>query len=401
MDLSSGYPYFLIKTGLPFNYQKLEASLKTDVLILGGGISGALTAYYLTSAGINCVVIDSRGIGLGSSAASTSLLQYELDTSLVTLINKVGKANAVNAYQLCVEAINKLGKLSDKIGNRDFEFKQSLYYAATKKDVSFLKNEFAVRKENGLDVSYLNGSDINSKFGFTAPGAILSATAGQTDCYMLTHSLHQSAIKKGLKVYDNTSIVKIDHGKRSIAAVAENGCIIKAKKIVYATGYEVMHLIDKKIVTFNSTYACASEQQNNQTKLWKDDVLLWNTADPYLYLRSTNDKRIIIGGRDEKFYDPNKRDKLLKRKTKQLAKDFKELFPAIPFKPEFSWTGTFGVTKDGLPFIGQYKKLPNSFFALGFGGNGIVFSLIAAEILQDIFLGKKSKSAPIFSFERL
>ncbi len=96
-----------------------------------------------------------------------------------------------------------------------------------------------------------------------------------------------------------------------------------------------------------------------------------------------------------------KRDKLIAGKTKQLAADFKKLFPAIPFKSEFSWTGTFGSTRDELPFIGTYKSLPNSYFALGFGGNGITFSQIAANIICDQTKGKQNKDAAIFSFDRL
>ena len=88
-------------------------------------------------------------------------------------------------------------------------------------------------------------------------------------------------------------------------------------------------------------------------------------------------------------------------KTWQLTKGFKKLYPSQDFKPEFSWCGVFGETEDGLPFIGPYKSLANSFFALGYGGNGITFSQIAAEILKDIITGKKNKVPDIYSFERI
>ena len=162
-----------------------------------------------------------------------------------------------------------------------------------------------------------------------------------------------------------------------------------------------MEFIDKKIVDLHCTFACTSEQANEKQKFWTDDVLIWNTADPYLYMRSTKDKRILIGGRDEEFYSPVKRDALLPGKIKQLVNDFNKVFPNIAFKPEFSWAGTFGATKDGLPFIGNYKKLSNSLFALGFGGNGITFSLIAAEILTDNITGRKNNDENIFSFDRM
>jgi len=86
MDLRSGYPFSLIKNGLVYNYPKLEKDIRTDVVIMGGGISGALVAHHLLQKNIPCVIVDARSIGLGSSCASTSLLQYEIDTPLYKLI---------------------------------------------------------------------------------------------------------------------------------------------------------------------------------------------------------------------------------------------------------------------------------------------------------------------------
>ncbi|HVD99898.1 MAG TPA: FAD-binding oxidoreductase, partial [Cytophagaceae bacterium] len=95
-----------------------------------------------------------------------------------------------------------------------------------------------------------------------------------------------------------------------------------------------------------------------------------------------------------------KRDRLIKQKTKQLRNDFLKIFPKISVQPEYSWTGTFGITKDSLPYIGKYSKTPNTFYALGFGGNGITFSMIAAEIVCDMIMGKKNESVKLFAFER-
>jgi len=163
----------------------------------------------------------------------------------------------------------------------------------------------------------------------------------------------------------------------------------------------VVNYIDKKIVDLHSTYAISSEHMNHNTEFWKDGVMIWNTAKPYLYLRTVANKRILIGGRDEKFFNPLKRDRLVKQKSMLLAKDFCKLFPEITFKAEFSWAGTFGSTQDGLPFIGTYKKLPNSLFALGFGGNGITFSVVAAEMIAGFIKGRNNRDIKIFSFERI
>ncbi len=194
-------------------------------------------------------------------------------------------------------------------------------------------------------------------------------------------------------------IKKIEHTKSTVKLETENGATIKAKKLIYATGYEAVNHVKKKIVELNSTFVIISEHHQKQESFW-DETIIWNTGKPYLYIRSTPDGRLLVGGRDEKFYDPEKRDKLIDNKTSALEQDFKKLFPASAFKSEFSWAGVFGSTKDGLPYIGEYKLLPNSYFALGFGGNGITFSLIAAEIIRDTIIGKANSDAKIFGFDR-
>jgi glycine/D-amino acid oxidase-like deaminating enzyme len=401
MNLKSGYPFWLIKAGLPFDYPVLSQNKKTDVVVMGGGISGALVAWQLIKKGIDCIVVDARTIGLGSSCSSTALLQYEIDTPLSELQHKVGLENAVRSYHLCRQSIYELGNIAKEIGFTEFEYKQSMYYAAHKKDVAFLKREFTIRKKSGFKVSLLQEEDIEKDFGFKTAAAILSKDGAQTNAYLFAHYLLQSGLKKGLEVYDRTEIVKIDHQSKKVILTAQTGYSITAKKIVYATGYEAIQYINKPIVKLLSTFATISENMNEPRPFWNKDVLLWNTADPYLYMRTTKDNRILIGGRDEDFYNPSRRDKLVVPKAKQLSTDFKKIFPDIPFKSEFNWAGTFGSTKDGLPFIGIYKPLANSYFALGFGGNGITFSQVAANIICDKISGKANNDEAIFTFERI
>ncbi|MEO6405616.1 MAG: FAD-dependent oxidoreductase [Ferruginibacter sp.] len=400
MDLTGGYPYWLIRSGLPFDYNVLQKNIEVDVAIIGGGISGALAAYFLSEAGIECAVFDRRTIGLGSTAASTSLLQYELDMGLSKLNKTIGQFKAALAYKCGVEAIAKLQAISKKIKFNEMELCKSLYFSATKKDVSFLEKEFEARKEIGLKVKLLKGREIYKYAGFHAEAAILSSTAAQTNAYKLTHQLLQYCIVKGVKVYDRTNVKNIQHGKSKVLFEAGEGFKVNAGFIVYATGYEAIDFIEKGIVKLQSTYALSSEQFIKNPLPLREPMVIWNTADPYLYMRCTKDNRILVGGRDEPYYDPKKRDALMEKKTRLLSRDFKKLFPTIEMKPEFSWCGTFNTTKYALPLIGNYKKLQNSFFALGYGGNGITFSLIAAEILKDSITGKKNKYQSLFSFDR-
>ena len=88
------------------------------------------------------------------------------------------------------------------------------------------------------------------------------------------------------------------------------------------------------------------------------------------------------------------------QKAKNLERSFAKLFPGLSFKTDFKWAGTFASTKDGLPYIGSIPQRPHTYFALGFGGNGITFSVIAANIIKDLLSGKKNTDADIFSFDR-
>ena len=154
MDLRTEYPYWLLDKGILSVYPSLQDDLTTEVAIIGGGVSGALIAWQLCKAGLSCALIERRHIGMGSTAATTGLLQYETDTSLVELAALVGPSNAADAYLLCSEAIDQLGAISKKFGHAEFTRRPSCKYASFKKDVAPLKKEYAMRKADpGAPVS--------------------------------------------------------------------------------------------------------------------------------------------------------------------------------------------------------------------------------------------------------
>src|SRR5215213_11644565 len=105
MDLHTGAPFWLVRDGMGDLYPALAADERCDVAIVGGGITGALTADALTERGVDVVVIDRREPGIGSTAASTALVLYETDLELADLAEAVGERNAVRAWELGREAV--------------------------------------------------------------------------------------------------------------------------------------------------------------------------------------------------------------------------------------------------------------------------------------------------------
>ncbi|MBP7376065.1 MAG: FAD-binding oxidoreductase [Pyrinomonadaceae bacterium] len=401
MKLRSNEPFWLVKNGLIGSYPSLDRDLETEILVVGSGITGSLIAHRCVAEGYKTTLIDRREIANGSSSATTSMLQYEIDTRLWELIDMIGELGAVDSYWACFNSIDDLGKISNEIGSTcGFKKKDSLYFAARKKDIPSLRKEFHARQKHGFPVSWLEPFEIEEKYALQRTfGGILSRQGGSIDAFCLAHEILQFNQKRGLAIYDKTDLVKKVHTKNGVTLTTEYGNVIKAEKVIYCTGFESVEMIKDKFVDLISTYAIVGEvSEDDHSHL--SETLFWNTADPYIYMRTTDDNRVLIGGEDEDFVDAAKRDSLVTEKADKIEKKLKGLLPSIKFRTDFAWAGTFGETKDGLPYIGEHPNYPSAYFVLGYGGNGITFSVIGADMIAANLKGEKYPLDEYFRFRR-
>ncbi|MFA7448078.1 MAG: FAD-binding oxidoreductase [Weeksellaceae bacterium] len=401
MDLKTSEPFWLVKNGLLHSYPSLQKNIKTDILIVGAGITGALMANKCMENGYKTTIIDRREIANGSTSATTSMLQYEIDVPLCELNELIGKNAAEANYWAGHDAIDEVGEIIQQIqSDCGFERKESLYYAAFKKDVPALKKEFEARENCGLGVKWLSSAEIESKYQLKGSfGGILSKQGASVDAFRLAHDLLAYNHKRGLEIYDKMEITSTEYSKNKVIVTTEYGNTITAKKVIYCNGYESTEMIKENFVNLLSTYAIVGEcNSENQSHL--NGTLFWNTAEPYIYMRTTADNRLLIGGEDEEFIAKDKRDAVLSEKAKKLEKTLQKILPNYNFRTDFSWAGTFGETKDGLPYIGEHPDFKNSFFLLGFGGNGITFSVIGTNVISDMLLEKQHPLAPYYRFGR-
>jgi len=397
--LRSGLPYFLVRNGLPHSYPKLQQDISAEVLVVGAGITGALVAHSLVRSGVDVVVVERHSIGTASTSASTALLQYEIDMPLRRLREQVGVQAADRSYLLCARAVTDLLALSRSLGLHTASARNSLQYASGPKDVSGMKQELHMRQALGLPVEWMDPSTLRERYGLRKSGALFSRCGAEIDPYAFTHALFQQVIAAGDKVFERTQVDRHARARNGTYEVrTSEGHRISAGHLVMATGYASQDLLPKPVIDLDSTYAVAS-QRIDLEEFWSEECLIWETADPYLYLRTTPDRRVIIGGLDEPFKDAKRRDALMPRKTRQLTNAFQKLFPAIPFEPEYSWCGTFGKTKDGLPYIDQDPR-DGTWFVLGMGGNGITFSQVGAAIVRDAVLGRANPDRELFRWDR-
>lgn len=385
------------------SYSSLRHNISCDVLIVGGGVTGALMAYQLSGEGYKTIVIDKRDIGTGSTCATTSMVQYEIDEPLYGLMETIGKDAATDIYKESVNCVKKLGDIANSLRSPcGFSYKKSLHFADTIRDAKDLKREVECRKMAGIDVQWLTKDKIRSDYGLKCEGGILSQTAASMDAYQFTHELMQSAITKfGLEVYDHMELISVDHKNNRSFAVLDPPAKVECSHIVYATGYETHQLMGRRsdIGKLISTYACISEPFATLPQPFNETVF-WNTEDPYFYFRTTPDNRLLIGGSDVDFQNPEGRDALIEKKEDELIYKLKQKVPGIDFVADFTWAGTFGATKDTLPYIGARPDFPNSYFMLGFGGNGITFSVMGMQILSDALAGRQNRFLEYFKFSR-
>ena len=372
--------------------------MKCDALIVGGGITGSLIAERLTRQGLYVVIIDRELPGRGSTAASTSMLLWEIDHSLTQLTEIYGFERASRAYLASLHAVAGLKSLVLQLGLPcEMRDKDSLYLAAGSTGKQLLR-EHQLRRRAGLPGDFLDHAMLLDVFGIARAGAIVSSGAADADPMQLARGLLRTAVARGARVFEGEA-VEFDAAARSVDVQLKNGRQIEARSVVLATGYVMPAIIHSTVQTISSSWAIATTPQPQN--IWKGGALIWEDSKDYLYARTTAAGRIIIGGEDsDQIIDPEARDRLIPQKSRDLAQKLATLWPAANVEIEFRWSGTFDTTSDGLPLIGLVPGAKNIYAAYGYGGNGITFSFLAAQLIGDLIAGSTSPLLSDFALDR-
>src|SRR6187399_3571188 len=399
--IRSSEAYWLMRNGIGDAGSALHESVDCDIAIIGAGITAALVADALIATGKRIVVLDSRDIAQGSTAASTALLQYEIDTHLVELTGLLGADAAMRAYLACAASFPLLEqRFPELLPLAGFERRESLYLASDEKSVPVLRAELAARRGIGLACEWLDGEAVRGRFGCQRPGAILSALGAQVDPYRLARGLLAGCVRHGLRLFARTKVIQIEEQGEQLKLRTAAGHTVTASHVAVCAGYESLDFLPEGFANVHNTFAVVTEPLTRGGLATMP--LMWESARPYLYLRSTPDGRLIVGGADVPFKNAGARDLLLPRQVRRLEDQYQSLFGEALPPVAFGWAGSFAETRDGLPLIGRVPGMnPRLQFALCYGGNGITYSVHAGDMIRAGIEGRPHALDDVFGFGRL
>ena len=398
-DLRTGRSVWEDRRLPPLRVAPLTRDARTDVLVVGAGITGAMVADSLSDAGCRVLVVDRRRPISGSTTASTALLQYELDMPLIKLARRVGHDRARRLWRRSKLALDALRARVRHLGiDADCVQRDSLYLEGDVLGRRALREEAAARQHAGFEVTLLEAEQVAQRFGIAGRSGLLGYDNLSADPRRLAHGFLAAALSRGTRLVSPVDIVEIRPGRGGVTARTSTGRTVQARHLVFATGYELAKGVPTAGHAIASTWAIATRPQPR--RLWPERCFIWEASAPYLYLRVTPAGRIICGGEDEEFADERSRDALLPRKAATLERKLRALLPKVDARADFAWCGSFGGSTSGTPTIGPVPGMPHCYAVLGYGGNGITFAALAAQLLRSHVMGTPDPDSDLFAFRR-
>ncbi len=351
------------------SFPTLSENIKADVLIIGGGMAGLLTAYLLKEKGISSVILESGKICSGTTGNTTAKITFQHGLIYSDLIKKdIGTAKAY--YEANRQALEKYRELSKNI-KCDFETKDNYIYSTDSRQK--IEDELNALRIIGADGTFTE----NLSLPFSTAGAV--KTENQAQFHPL---LFASGIVKDLRIYENSRVIEM----KGNTAVTETGSV-KAENVVVATHFPFINkhgLYSLKLYQHRS-YVIALENGAELNGMYLDEKENGLSFRNYRNL-------LLLGGGDHRTGKSG-------GNYTEIRQRAKEFYPQAQEK--FHWAAQDCMSLDSMPYIGTYSKSTHNLFVLtGFNKWGMTGAMSGALILSDLLSGKTNPYAEVFSPSR-
>ncbi|XZH04052.1 FAD-dependent oxidoreductase [Clostridium perfringens] len=354
--------------------EALNKDIKTDVLVIGAGIAGILTAYMLKQKGREVVLIDAAEIASGNTKNTTAKITSQHDLIYSKLITEFGEEKAkqyAKANELAIKKYKEI--IEDKRIECDFEEKPAYVYSLNEVDV--LKEEVEAAKNLGIDAEFVQEANLP----FKIKGAVKFNNQAQFNPLKFLRG-----ISNELVIYENTRALEIKEN-----LVVTSGGNITANNIVVATHYPIMNAPGYYFMKMHQerSYVLALENTSEIDGMYID-------LNKEGYSFRTYNNLLLLGGISHRTGENEEGGSY-----DELRKVAKRLYPKA--KEKYYWSAQDCMTIDGIPYIGRYSsETPNIYVATGFNKWGMTSSMVSAMIISDMILEKENDFSEIFSPRR-
>ncbi|MCL2843564.1 MAG: FAD-dependent oxidoreductase [Oscillospiraceae bacterium] len=348
----------------------LAGDIETDVLVIGGGMCGILTARLLQEAGVRCIVAEAKQVGGGVTQNTTAKLTAQHGLVYADFIQRFGVEKARQYYDANTWAIGIYQTLSEQFPC-DFEQKTAYVYSVDSR--AKLDREAAAYQKLGLpaDIAETPSLPLNTA------GAVYMEGQAQFHPLKLLYALADR-----LEVYENTFVRKIEG---TTARTAQGS--IKAQRIILATHYPLVNIPGLYFLKLyqHRSYVTAITGATAIDGMYVDE------KESGLSFR-TYDNLLLVGGGDHKTGKQGGGYAVLDTFIQQA---YPQAIPA------YRWATQDCMTLDSTPYIGQHRRGAGKLYVgTGFNKWGMTGSMVAAKVLSDMILHGQSEWEELYSPQR-
>jgi len=369
----------------------LPASEPCDVLVIGAGIAGLVTALNCAQDGRGVTVLEREAPGAGETGRTTAHLANALDDRYTALARLHGDDGARLAAASHAAAIDWIEGFAARSGD-DCGFRRVPGYLFTcSDDLRGLRAEAQAATKAGLDAAYLEEGIPG--LGTLGP-AVRFARQARVDMGRLLSKLEEACRQAGVRFVQGNAVAV--RGGAPARVELASGQVLQANAVVVATNvpFHERVALHTKQAAYRS-YVVAGPVPAGAVP----DALIWDDGDPYHYVRLTEDPQLgtvlIVGGEDHKTGQSEDTEAYVR-----LQAWARERFPAVE-RFAWGWSGQILEPADGLAFIGADPGgEENVYVVSGDSGNGITHGTLAGLLLADLLAGRQNPWAALYAPDR-
>ncbi len=386
------------------SWPRQKGPQQAEVVVIGGGLTGCVTAYAFAVAGAKVVLLEAGQIGRGSSGGTFGWISEDPGVPFADLEKAVGLRHARSAWQGWRRASLDFAALLRRLNVKcHLEAHPAVTTAATPDQIARLKREQKARRAAGLDAPLLNARATGTELGLDAGAGVRAKDCALLDPYRACLGLVAAAAGRGVSIFEKSPVTKVTFNRKTVEIFTDSGRI-RANRVVVATGMPTP--LFKSLARhfwFRTTYLAMTEPvpAKIRAKLGRRASVVRDSAQPPHVIRWVDDERLVVAGADAESSPLRLRDKVVVQRTGQLMYELSTLYPDISgVQPAYGWAADYALSANGLPCIGPHRNFPHHLFAFGDASHSVTGSYLASRVMLRHHFEEMDPADAVFGFHR-